>query len=390
VTTDLPEQVRFSPCWHERLSALCVPGIYSGTTYVEGLKVLWANQMRVRPARWLNILATSFVTGSNSLVRRWENRHYGPQFLRAEIQPPLFILGHWRSGTTHLHNLLTRDERFAFANLYQVVFPHTFLTTEAFNSRWMAALLPKTRAGLDNVRLAWDVPYEDEFATAALASRSPYLSVLFPRRMDHYDRYLTFRGVPEREIAQWQEALVFFLKKLSWKYKRPLVLKSPAHTCRIRLLLDLFPDARFVHIHRDPPTVFQSTRKMYALASWWWSLQSAKRVNWSERIIRQYREMYDVYFQERKLIPRRRLYELSFEELEADPLGQVRSIYEALDLPDFAAAEPAVREYLKSLWGYRKNNFPELTYELRDRLVHEWNRCFRTWGYAHPLRSGMP
>jgi hypothetical protein len=253
----------------------------------------------------------------------------------------------------------------------------------------MGAFLPKTRSGLDNVRFGWDVPYEDEFATATLAFRSPYLSVLFPHRLDHYDRYLTFRGVPEREIAEWREALVFFLKKLSWKYKRPLVLKSPAHTCRIRLLLDLFPEAKFVHIHRDPPTVFQSTRKMYALASWWFSLKSARHVDWSERIIRQYREMYDVYFQERKLIPKRSLYELSFEDLEADPVGQVRAIYEALDLPDFAEAEPAVRAYLNSLSGYRKNVFPDLTYELKDRLVREWNRCFRAWGYGHGLHSSM-
>ena len=43
---------------------------------------------------------------------------------------PLFILGIWRSGTTHLHNLFAQDDRFAFANNYQVCFPRTFLTME--------------------------------------------------------------------------------------------------------------------------------------------------------------------------------------------------------------------------------------------------------------------
>ena len=31
-----------------------------------------------------------------------------------------------------------------------------------------------------------------------------------------------------------------------------IVLKSPAHTARVRVLLELFPKARFVHIIRDP------------------------------------------------------------------------------------------------------------------------------------------
>ena len=76
----------------------------------------------------------------------------------------------------------------------------------------------------------------------------------------HYDRYLTFRGVPEREVDEWKQALVLFLKKLTWKYRKPLLLKSPPHTCRIKLLLGLFPEARFVHIHRDPFAVYQSMR----------------------------------------------------------------------------------------------------------------------------------
>ena len=47
-------------------------------------------------------------------------------------RPPLFVLGHWRSGTTHLHNLLAQDiDQFAYANTYQVINPHTFLATEA-------------------------------------------------------------------------------------------------------------------------------------------------------------------------------------------------------------------------------------------------------------------
>ncbi len=85
----------------------------------------------------------------------------------------------------------------------------------------------------------------------------------FPRGRERYDRYLTFRGVPEADVARWKEALVLFLKKLTYKYDRPMLLKSPPHTARVRLLLELFPDARFLHIRRNPYTVFLSTRHLF-------------------------------------------------------------------------------------------------------------------------------
>ena len=68
--------------------------------------------------------------------------------------------------------------------------------------------------------------------------------------------------MPEAEVERWKAAFVRFLKKLTLEHDRPMLLKSPPHTGRIKLLLELFPDARFVHIRRNPYTVFQSTRHL--------------------------------------------------------------------------------------------------------------------------------
>ena len=106
------------------------------------------------------------------------------------------------------------------------------------------------------------MPNEDEFATCAASLMSPYMLWSFPRCQARYERYLTFRDVPDAEVARWKNTLLRFVKKLTLKQDRPLLLKSPPHTCRIKLLLELFPDARFLHIHRDPYTVFQSTKHM--------------------------------------------------------------------------------------------------------------------------------
>ena len=72
---------------------------------------------------------------------------------------------------------------------------------------------------------------------------------------------------------------------------------------------------------------------------------------------------------------------MGFEELEKDPVGEMRKLYEALGLPEFANVEPAVRTYIHSLSDYRKNTFPQLASDVRRRIAGEWARCFEEWGY---------
>ena len=118
------------------------------------------------------------------------------------------------------------------------------------------------------------------------------------------------------------------MKKLTLRYGRPLVLKSPPHTARIRLLLGLFPDARFVHIHRDPYVVFRSTRHMIRVVQPVFRFQEGPLPDGDDRILGVYTEMYDAYFEQRGLIPEGRLCEVGFEDLERDPVGGDR-----VDLP---------------------------------------------------------
>jgi hypothetical protein len=351
-----------------------------GLTFGDWLRVLRENDFAVDPPYWLRALSTTLGSIANSVHRRVETRVYGPKVAAVRIKPPVFILGHWRTGTTHLHYLLAADPRFAFPNTYQVSYPHTFLSTEAVASRLGAVFLPEKRP-MDDVRISMEAPNEDEFALGGTTLTSPYLGLVFPRRQEQYDPFLTFRGTAAGVVARWKAGLVHFLRKLTWKYDRPLVLKSPPHTCRIRLLLDLFPDARFVHIRRNPYTVFQSTRHWLRAAGPWFWLQRPNLQHQEARILRVYREMYDVFFEEQRLIPSSHFHDVCFEELEQDPVGQVRRIYEALCLPDFGEVEPALRRYVGSLANYKKNTFPELPANLRQRIAREWRRCFNEWGY---------
>jgi omega-hydroxy-beta-dihydromenaquinone-9 sulfotransferase len=367
--------------WRERLLTRLGPPLpLCGITFSQWRNLLRANCFDVDSPYWLRAASTTAWSIVNTAHCWHENRVFGPKVANAKIEPPLIILGHWRTGTTHLHYLLALDERFAYPNTFQVTYPNTFLCTEALSAKLGAGLLPPTRP-MDNVWVSFQAPNEDEFAICGMTLCSRYVGLVFPRRQGHYDPFLTFRGVAEGVIAQWKAALVFFLKKLTWKYGRPLVLKSPPHTGRIRLLLDLFPDARFVHIRRNPYSVFQSTRYWLRTAGPWWHLQRPDLHHLEARILRTYKEMYEVYFEERQLIPVGHFHEICFEELEAEPVAQMRKLYEALDLPDFRHVEPVLRRYLESLSDYKKNTLPELSPDLQKQIAGEWRRCFEKWGY---------
>lgn len=349
-----------------------------GITLGEWLRLLRKHRFAVDPPYWPR---ATFMTGAsllNSVLYWYESRTYGPKVADVKIKPPVFILGHWRSGTTYLHNLLAVDKQFAYPNVYQVLNPHTFLSTEKISKTVFVS--PKTRM-VDNVRFSAEVPFEDEFATCGTL-RSPFLSGVFPRGEDQYEQYLTFRGVPEEEVAEWKAALVLFYKKLTWKYDRPLLLKSPPHTCRIRLLLEMFPDARFIHICRNPYTVFQSTKAQNRVNLRTKGLQRSDMQHTDAQIIRRYKTMYDVFFEERALIPDGRLQEVRFEELEQDPVGQVKKIYERLNLPGFDTVQPSLQHYVDSIANYRRNDYPALPPSLRHDIAQAWQRSFEQWGYS--------
>jgi hypothetical protein len=197
-------------------------------------------------------------------------------------------MGHWRSGTTHL----AVDPQFAFPTTYETVFPYTFLLTEKKRTRLLSWMMPSTRP-MDNVRQSLRAPNEDEFALNTMTFLSPYMSWVFPRSADRYDKYLTLRGIPEPELDSWRSALGFFIRKLTYHYQRPIILKSPIHTARIKLLLEMFPKCRFVHIHRDPYAVFQSTLHTNSRIIKLTSLQDAGGVDLTGRVLRNFRSMYD-------------------------------------------------------------------------------------------------
>ena len=372
--------------WREEFNRATGPGITLGITTGDWLRLLAHNGFRVPPRFWARITFSTLVSLLNTAWYYSAEATLSRRVAGQKVLPPVFILGHWRSGTTHLHNLLSVDARFAYPKFAQIMIPKTFLTGEPV--LWAAShmLLPRARMGVDAMAMSPDVPWEEEFALGIMTLMSPYMGWVFPQRACHYDRFLTFREATDREVEIWKAAFVLFLKKLTWRFQRPLILKSPPNTGRIKLILEMFPDARFVHIHRDPYVVYQSTRRLH-IKSWeYCALQATDESVVHDRVIRQYQELMGAFFEEKHLIPADRFCEVSYDDLEKDPIGLLSNIYEQLHFPAFPAVEPAVREYVKSVSEYQKNTHADLPADVRDEISQKWRRSFDEWKY--PIQKG--
>jgi hypothetical protein len=91
--------------------------------------------------------------------------------------------------------------------------------------------------------------------------------------------------------------------------------------------------------------------------------------------------MYDAYFADREHVPAGQLIEIAYEDLEHDPVGQVRAVYEGLSLGDFEPFRPTLEAYLASIADYTKNHHRPLEETTRQRVVEAWSRSFEVWGY---------
>ena len=187
----------------------------------------------------------------------------GPGADRTKLEgDPIFIIGHWRTGTTLLHELLAMDGRLRCPTTFECFTPNNFLISETLLKPWSGFTLPRRRPP-DNMQMGWDLPQEDEFALCNMGVPCPYWGIAFPnqpRQADGLFRVGPARRLPAPPLAA---ALRTFLARLTYKRPGRIVLKSPPHTFRLPILREMFPDARFIHLVRNPYVVFPSTVRLW-------------------------------------------------------------------------------------------------------------------------------
>jgi hypothetical protein len=331
-------------------------------------------------------LLVSLSTLLPSPLRLYERLRYSGAVEATAIHPsPVFIVGHWRTGTTYLHHLLSQDNSMGHVSTFQAMAPGFCLAGERTIKPLLARITQvvyPTRV-IDNVPLAFDAPQEDEFAVASLSPHAFLHVFTFPRQADYlFRRNVLFDGLSDRDIEEWTKAYLGVLRKATLRSQgNRLVLKSPAGSARIRTLRQLFPDAKFIHMCRNPYDVFLSTRWMHDTVLPRSQLQTADPAQIEAQVLRFYTQLMQRFLADRVLIPRENLVSVKFEDLEAAPLDELRRIYESLALPGFSEAEPAFRAHIAGVADYQKNRY-DLTDADIAKVNQHWAFAFEEWGYA--------
>ena len=147
------------------------------------------------------------------------------------------------------------------------------------------------------------------------------------------------------------------------------------------MIQEMFPNAKFIYLKRNPYTVFESTRSFFTNTIQPLRLQDITNEQIEANFIEVYRRLFYKYEEEKHLIPEGNLVEVKFEDFEKDAFAMTENIYGTLNLPGFKESKADIEKYLGKKKGYKKNQYK---YEDRTvRLVEEnWGMALKEWGYS--------
>ena len=338
-----------------------------------------------------DVLALFLWVPWNSVLYRISEAKYRRRAEALKLdQPPVFVIGHWRTGTTLLHDLFSVDPNLAYPTTYECFFPHHFLLTENTLPKVMKVLLPKRRPQ-DDVPVGFDRPQEEEFAMLMLGQGTPYVTHAWPRFGPADTDYLDFKGLSEADQKKWAKAYMWLYRRLALRHgNRPLVMKTPANAARLKLLTELFPDARFIYISRNPLTVFPSTVKL------WRALYSTQGLhnppyldNWlDDYVLDMFVRLTEDYEADRHVVPADHLIELRYEDFIKDPIATMRDLYARLDIGDFSKAEAPMRAYLEEQKEHRVSEY-EMPPELKRKVIERLRPYIDRYGYREAVNREL-
>ena len=353
----------------------------------------------ISPSRWIQLVSTNkgvdpaylgrgaFITVSSLLftpARLSFNLRYRKKILNTQItHPPVFIIGHWRSGTTYLHELLSHDPQFCYFSMWQTLLPDSFLTLDG--AKWFFANFLPDKRPMDNIDVAINGPYEEEAGLAVLSPWSFFHCLHFPKNAElQYLNAIHQSHLTPAEKEQWNHNYLYFIKAVTYANNgKRLLSKNPPNTARISTILEMIPEARFVHIYRNPYKVYLSTKKMRMRVLDKLGLQQGNEEEIERQVIENYKRLMTSFFDQQDLIPPGNLVDVRYEDLVADPLKQVRHIYKTLKIPHLQQALPGMKSYLERKKNYKTNVY-EIDKKIIDRVTKEWEFTIKKWNYSPP------
>ena len=357
----------------------------AGYTLPNLFRMLAQNRFHISPryaARFAYSVALSTIM-SPFYIR--ERVKYDRQTAETPIvKDPVFIIGHWRCGTTLMHNILTRDQQFGYFTTYQTLIPSIFISGEKLFKPIVVASLPKKRP-MDDGDLGADLPQEDIYALGALSPYSYYHGWCFPQNMAHYNNYIDFNNASPQTIEDWKKTYLFLLKKITMFHQgKQLILKNQDNTGKIPQLLEMFPDAKFIYMYRNPYDLYMSMLKFMRKVIPLYCVQTPPPLkDVEDHMVTLFTHMTKKYLQDKSLIPQENLAEIRYEDFITQPLKTVNTLYKKFNLDGYQDIEASFKSYLATQKTIHMDNYT-FTDSIKKRIENHWGFALKEYQYTHP------
>jgi len=301
-------------------------------------------------------------------------------------QDPVFILGHYRCGTTYLQKLLVSNASFGCLTNYDSLFANSNLLlgkkTRMVIQQMVNFLRIKNPFFNTIVADLSDPCEEDDYLMNKASAYTAYWGFVFPKRWKEWLNG-SFRFTEDAYHEGWKREYMKAIKYGTFRNKgRQLVLKNPPNTERISALLELFPTAKFIYIYRNPYHLYFSTRNMWKTAILsYYSVQNISESELDDMIFNHFTYLTEQYEKQKILIPDGHLIEISYEELKSDPYNLMEKVYSALNLQGFGPNTDNLKREIVKEKNY--NTFPYQFSDTTFRKIEEhWSRYIQQWGYT--------
>ncbi len=350
-------------------------------------RLLWQNRKDIDwKGQWRHIGYVYGAAAALEIPGLIERGLYHGRIQKTQVEkPPLFILGHWRSGTTYLFNLLSQDPDTAYMDSVNTFTFDHFLTISKL-------LIPIYNRALDGSRpgdtMEWraESPQEEAYAMANIVEATFTHMIAFPQNAERYIGLNFAANMTPRQREKWEQTHRYILKKMTYaKDGKRILFKSPDNTAKAKMLHEMYPDARFINIYRDPYKVLMSTLNMFREGVPAMTFEKMPSDEWLEDMaIYQFKLIYQQYFEDCKQIPQNQLIEIAYSDLTKAPMETLERIYGRLELPGFQAAKPRFQAHIDSQRHYQVNQF-HLEPRLQRKINEQLGFYFEHYGF--PMRG---
>ncbi len=356
----------------EPLAGYSLPNIF---------RVLWDNKFRIHLKyifRFLYAIVLSTITTPLRIIQKI--RFHGKIINTKIAEDPIFIIGHYRTGTTYLMSLMAHDKSKGYVSNIEGYTPLFYLAFPKF-TRWLIeSSLPDVRP-MDNVVMGADEPTEDEYTIGTFTPYGYYTGFIFPRNFDLYSKFLTFDGMPKHR-KKWKKAHYYMTRFLTLGHGgKQLFLKNPTTSYRISDILEMYPNAKFIHTYRNPYKVYSSTLKFFNEVFAIYTLQTWDKEKMKQDILDNYKLLYECLEHDLPLIPENRIAHCKYEDFIKNPAESLEKIYKKLNISGWEEYKKDIVAYADSQKREHKPNIHNTDDDVIRRVNENWDKMREDYKY---------